>query len=292
METADSGSGAGRVALVTGATGGIGGAIARALARAGARVVLTGRDPERAAACARDVEEDTGTRCLGLPLDVTKGDSVERLVEILAGRRAGRRDGGAGGVAENLGPIDWLVNNAGVAETASATGGDNHALTRRLMEINLFGALRLFEAFVPGMLERGRGSVLQIASSAALRGYPYVSAYAASKHALLGWTRSAALECAPKGIGVSAICPHYVDTPLTDRSITTMREKTGRSEEDLRAFIASQNPGGVMVTPEEVAALVLELLTGDRGGVVVELPGGQRRTLEEGVAIAARTESC
>ncbi len=280
METADSGSGAGRVALVTGATGGIGGAIARALAHAGARVVLTGRDPERAAACARDVEEETGTRCLGLALDVTKGDSVERLAETLAG------------VAEDLGPIDWLVNNAGVAETASATGGDNHALTRRLMEINLFGALRLFEAFVPGMLERGCGAVLQIASSAALRGYPYVSAYAASKHALLGWTRSAALECAPKGIGVSAICPHYVDTPLTDRSITSMREKTGRSEEDLRAFIASQNPGGVMVTPDEVAALALELLTGDRGGVVVELPGGERRTLEEGVAIAARTESC
>jgi len=284
MEAADSGSGAGRVALVTGATGGIGGAIARTLAHAGVRVVLTGRDPERAAACARDVEEETGTRCLGLALDVTKGESVERLAERLLGSPS---EG-----AEDLGPIDWLVNNAGVAETASATGGDNHALTRRLMEINLFGALRLFEAFVPGMLERGRGAVLQIASSAALRGYPYVSAYAASKHALLGWTRSAALECAPKGIGVSAICPHYVDTPLTDRSIGAMREKTGRSEEDLRAFIASQNPGGVMVTPDEVAALALELLTGDRGGVVVELPGGERRTLEEGVAIAARTESC
>ena len=121
-----------------------------------------------------------------------------------------------------------------------------------------------------------------------LQGYPYVSAYAASKHALLGWTRAAALECAPKGVAVSAICPHYVDTPLTDRSIETMKSKTGRSEDDLRAFVASQNPGGVMVTPDEVAEVALDLLTASRGGVVVELPGGERKTLEEGVALAAR----
>lgn len=156
------------------------------------------------------------------------------------------------------------------------------------MEVNLFGPLRLASAFVPGMVERGGGAILQVASSASLRGYPYVSAYAASKHALLGWTRSAALELAPKGVAVSAVCPHYVDTPLTDRSIETMKEKTGRSDEELRAFVANQNPGGVLVTPDEVAHVALRLLRADRGGVVVELPGGEAITLEEGVALAAR----
>lgn len=272
MSEADPNDADARVALVTGATGGIGGAIARALAGAGTRVVVTGRDPERAAGVAAEIEGATGTPCLGHALDVTTGDSVDALVR---------------GV-ETFGPIDWLVNNAGVAETAPAASPENHALARRLMEINVFGPLRLFEAFAPGMLERGRGGVVQIASSASLQGYPYVSAYAASKHALLGWTRSAALECAPKGVGIHAICPHYVDTPLTDRSIESMKAKTGRSEDDLRAFVASQNPGGVMVTPEEVAEVTLELLRSDRGGVVVELPGGDRRTIEEGVALAAR----
>ena len=139
---------------------------------------------------------------------------------------------------------------------------------------------------------RGAGAALQIASSASLRGYPYVSAYAATKHALLGWTRSAALECAPRGVAVSAICPHYVDTPMTERSIETMAEKTGRTEEDLRAFVAGQNPGGVLVTPDEVAEVAMELLGSGRGGVVVELTGADRTIVEEGVALAAREAPC
>lgn len=260
------------VALVTGATGGIGGAVARALLAEGVRTVVTGRDPGRAADLAASLAGASGTPCLGLGLDVTQGPSVDA----------------AAAAAREFGPVEWLVNNAGVAETAPAASGKNHALTRRLMEINLFGPLRLFEAFAPDMLERGRGQVLQIASSAALVGYPYCSAYAASKHGLLGWTRSASQECAPKGVGVSAVCPHYVDTPLTDRSIDAMREKTGRSEEDLREFVASQNPGGVFVTPDEVAGVALDLLGSGRGGIVVELPGGSTQVLEEGVVLGAR----
>ncbi|MEM9802598.1 MAG: SDR family NAD(P)-dependent oxidoreductase [Planctomycetota bacterium] len=261
-----------RVALVTGATGGIGGAIARELAHDGVRVVATGRDAARAEATARELESTSGTPCIGVSLDVTHGESIETLVRAI----------------ESFGTVDWLVNNAGIAETTPAASANNHALTRRLMEVNLFGPLRLASAFVPGMVERGGGAILQVASSASLRGYPYVSAYAASKHALLGWTRSAALELAPKGVAVSAVCPHYVDTPLTDRSIETMKEKTGRSDEELRAFVANQNPGGVLVTPGEVAHVALRLLRADRGGVVVELPGGEAITLEEGVALAAR----
>ena len=114
-----------------------------------------------------------------------------------------------------------------------------------------------------------------------------MSAYSASKHALLGWSRAAALECAPKGVAISTVCPHYVDTPLTDRSIETMREKTGRSEEDLRAFVASQNPSGVIVRPEQVAEVTADLLGSDRSGVVIELTGDAPVTLEEGVACAS-----
>ncbi|MEM9381633.1 MAG: SDR family oxidoreductase [Planctomycetota bacterium] len=274
--TGEPGRDARGVALVTGATGGIGGAIAHAVARSGRRVVVTGRDAGRAAALAADVEAASGVACIGLALDLTRGESVDALAAQAAA----------------FGPVEWLVNNAGVAETAPAASESNHALARRLMEVNVFGPMRLFAAFAPGMVERGAGAALQIASSASLRGYPYVSAYAATKHALLGWTRSAALECAPRGVAVSAICPHYVDTPMTERSIETMREKTGRSEEDLRAFVAGQNPGGRLVTPDEVAEVALELLSSDRGGVVVELTGAERTVVEDGVALAVREGSC
>ena len=260
----------GPLALVTGATGGIGGAIARLLAARGARVICTGRDTARAEAVAARLSEESGTNCLGHALDVTDRSSLETL----------------GGTVDDLGGLDWLVNNAGVAETAPLLSAEGPALLRRLMEVNFHGAIRLFERFGPGMLERGHGRVVQIASSAALQGYPYVSAYAATKHALLGWSRSAALECAPKGVAISTVCPHYVDTPLTDRSIETMRAKTGRSEEDLRAFVASQNPSGVIVRPEQVAEVTADLLGSSRSGVVVELTGTAPITLDEGVACA------
>ena len=256
------------LALVTGATGGIE-AIALRLAARGARVICTGRDAARAEAIAAELAEESGAECIGHALDVTDPASLEA--------RARHRRPRAG----------LVVNNAGVAETAPLLSPEGPALLRRLMEVNFHGAIRLFERFGPGMLERGHGRVVQIASSAALQGYPYVSAYAATKHALLGWSRSAALECAPKGVAISTVCPHYVDTPLTDRSIETMREKTGRSEEDLRAFVASQNPSGVIVRPEQVAEVTADLLGSDRSGVVIELTGDAPVTLEEGVACAS-----
>lgn len=262
----------GTAALVTGGTSGIGAAIARVLLQAGVPVAITGRDGGRAAKAALALAEETGTECLGLALDVTEDASCAGLAAALDGFQ----------------PIEWLVNNAGVAETMAAASSKNPELARRLMEVNFFGPLRLFGAMAPGMLERGRGRVVQVASSASLRGYPYVSSYVASKHALMGWTRSAALECAPRGVGVSALCPHYVDTPMTDRSIEVMREKTGRTEEDLRAFLAGQNPGGAFVTVDEVASAAMELLRSDRSGVVYELIGGSTAVIEEGVLIGAR----
>lgn len=264
----------GPVALVTGATGGIGGAIARRLAQDGVRVIATGRDESEAQDVADALLQETGTSCLGVQLDVTNQGSLEALAVT----------------AQSFGPVDWLVNNAGLADTSPVTSAGNQPLLRRMMEVNFYGALRLFALFGPEMVGRGNGRVLQIASSAALQGYPYVSAYSTTKHALLGWSRSAALELAPKGVGVSVICPHYVDSPLTDRSIEAMQKKTGRTEDDLRAFIASQNPSGVIVAPDEVGEAALRLLRSTRSGVVVELPGGSEHTIDEGVEIETEQE--
>lgn len=268
----DEGRNGATTALITGATGGIGGAIARRLAREGVRIIVTGRDGVKASALAGELRRETGADCLGVSLDVTSPGSLDALPAAI----------------EDFGEVDWLVNNAGVAETAPVLSAENQPVLRRMMEVNFYGPLRLFGTFGPRMVERGAGRVVQIASSASLVGYAYVTAYCSTKHALLGWTRAAALECAPKGVGLSAICPHYVDSPLTDRNIEKMKAKTGRSEEDLRAFVAAQNPGGVIVTPEEVADATYDVLNSDRGGLVVELPGGERNVVDEGIALGPR----
>ena len=264
-------------ALVTGATGGIGGAIARRLAAMGMHVFASGRRLKDAQAFAEGVNanELIEGRCTGVELDVTTGDSVLALIKQLD--------------ALGITGVDWLINNAGSAETSPGTREGNHALMRRLMELNLYGPVRLFDVFGRGMLDRQRGGMIQVASSAGLQGYAYVSAYAATKHALLGWTRSLALECAPKGVIVSAVCPHYVDTPMTDRSIESMQTRSGRSEEDLRSFVASENPGGVLVTPEEVADSIVDLMHSTSGGVLIELPGGSRNVIEAGVPLQPAT---
>lgn len=263
-----------QTALVTGATGGIGGAIARRLAAMGMRVLSTGRRLDRAEEFVEGVNanELIEGRCIAMELDVTSGDSVANLMVRME--------------ELDIDGIDWLINNAGVAETAPGTREGNHALMRRLMEINLYGPMRLWDAFGRGMLDNEAGGMLQVASSAGLKGYPYVSAYAASKHALLGWTRSLALECAPKGVRVSAVCPHYVDTPMTDRSIDTMSARSGRTKDDLRSFVASENPGGVLVTPEEVADTIVDLMGASHGGVLIELPGGSRQVIEAGIPLS------
>jgi NAD(P)-dependent dehydrogenase (short-subunit alcohol dehydrogenase family) len=273
MAVADGRLQAMETALVTGATGGIGGAIARRLAAMGMHVFATGRRLADAEAFAQGVNanELIEGRCTGLELDVTNGDSVVAMVQQLE--------------AIGVTGVDWLINNAGSAETAPGTREGNHALMRRLMELNLYGPVRLFDVFGRGMLDRQRGGMIQVASSAGLKGYAYVSAYAATKHAMLGWTRSLALECAPKGVIVSAVCPHYVDTPMTDRSIESMHTRSGRSEAELRSFLASENPGGVFVTPEEVADSIVDLMHSNRGGVLIELPGGSRQIIEAGVPL-------
>lgn len=234
------------VALVTGAGGGIGAEVCRALA-----------DSHRVLAGARDVSK------------VTEGEAVELDVTDAERSRA---------VIEEYAP-DALVLNAGIAisQAIGKDGGEENL--RRHLEVNFLGAARLIEAAVPGWKERGGGKAVVVASSAALVGYAYVSAYAASKHAILGYVRSAAHELARAGIQVNAVCPHYVDSPMTDASVARIVETTGRSTEEARATLAAQNPGGELVRTAEVAETVRSLLAGTDSGRVIELLGGGMREI-------------
>jgi len=254
------GTGAGHVALVTGASRGIGAAIARAVAARGAAVLLTAREAESCEPVAAELR-GAGGRAECLALDVADEGSLAAALARVTELEA------------QWGPVDWLVNNAGIAESAPFAGPEVEALVRRQMEVNFHGARRLAEALVPGMKERGYGRVVNVASSAGLRGYAYVSAYCASKFALVGWTLAAAAELAGSGVALGAVCPHYVDTPMLARSVERLVEKTGRSEEDARRFFAGENPGGRLVSSEEVAEAVCGLLEDEGTGLLVELDG-------------------
>ena len=248
--------------MVTGASRGIGAAISRELAFAGWNVVAGARGLEATEALARELEEATGQRVLAVELDVADPNSIRTAVER------------AREFAEEAGPLEALVNNAGIAISAPLLANSNDAgdLYDLHMRVNFKGARLVAEALLPDMLERGAGAIVNIASSAALRGYAYVAAYCASKHALLGWSRAAAEELTAKGVRVYAICPHYVDSPMLADSVARLVEKTGMSEGDARGFFAAQNPGGRLVAPDEVAASVAAALRGELDQLVVELP--------------------
>ena len=235
-----------RVALVTGGGRGIGRAIALALAREGCDVAVGGRTRaplEETAATARGL----GARALPVVLDVTDPASI------------------AGAVAETvatLGPVDVLVNNAGVAESAPL-GKTGLELWERHMSVNARGPYLLTRAVLPGMLERRWGRVINVASLAGLVGSPYVTAYTASKHALVGFTRALAMEVGGKGVTVNAICPGYVATDLVWNAARNIEAKTGTSFEEAVEALAKLNPGGRLLEPAEVAAVAARLLHAD-----------------------------
>ena len=243
-------------ALVTGASSGIGAATARALSSAGHVVIAAARRLDALEELCSSLEGPS----IAVAMDITDPASVASGLEE------------ARAFAEGHGGITWLVNNAGAAESAPV-GKTDDALADRMLEVNFHGARRLTEALAPLMIEAGGGAVVNVASSAGLHGYAYVSAYCAAKHALVGYSRAAAAELKEKGVRVSLVCPHYVDTPMTDASAERLAEKTGKSEEELRAFFASENPGGRLVTAGEVAGTILELLADGESGSLVELDG-------------------
>ena len=246
-----------RVALITGGGKGIGREIALAFARQGLAVALGGRDRERLNESAAEVRA-LGARALAVELDVTEPDVV---------RAAHDR------VVAELGAVDVLVNNAGIAESAPLARTDL-ALWERHLRVNATGPYLCTREVLPGMLARGWGRVINVASLAGLYGAPYVTAYTASKHALVGFTRALAAEVSGKGVTVNAICPGYVATEMTWRGARHIASRTGKSIEEAVAAMARINPGGRLIEPAEVAAVAVKLLGDDAtNGETIVLDG-------------------
>jgi NAD(P)-dependent dehydrogenase (short-subunit alcohol dehydrogenase family) len=229
----------GRHALVTGATRGIGAAIAAALCEAGATVTLTGRDTGRLAQQA----DTLGARAQSVSMDVSDPEAVSRGFEHA---RAG------------FGPVHILVNNAGAARSAPFHRTDS-ALWQSILDVNLTGTYLCCRAVLPGMLEAGFGRIVNIASTAGLTGYAYVTAYCAAKHGVIGLTRALALETARSAVTVNAVCPGYTDTDMVREALANIVDKTGKSEAEARAALTERNPQQRLVQPDEVANAVLWL---------------------------------
>jgi 3-hydroxybutyrate dehydrogenase len=239
-----------RIALVTGGGRGIGRAIALALAREGAHVAVSARTAAEIEAVAAEVRA-LGRKALAIPCDVGERAQVDDLVRQ---------------TAEGLGPVQVLVNNAGIGISAKLLDTDD-ALWERHFRVNLTGAFFLSRAALPAMLAAGWGRIINVASIAGRQGYPYIAAYAASKHGLLGLTRALAVEVATAGVTVNAICPGYVATDLTWRSARNIQEKTGRSYEEAVRSLAAFSPQRRLVEPEEVAELAVLLASDEARSV-------------------------
>ncbi len=251
-----------RHALITGAGTGIGRAIALALAGAGHAVSLAGRRAEPLEAVAGEIRKAGGeTLCLA-GFDVTDEAAIGHGFEH---------------AVERFGDLAVLVNCAGEAPSAlfEKTGID---VWNRAIGINLTGCWLVTQAALPSLKRTGIGRIVNIASTAGLAGYPYVTAYCAAKHGVIGLTRALALELATTGITVNAVCPGYTDTPLIDAAVETIIEKTGRNAGEARARLARSNPQGRLVTPDEVANAVLWLASDGASSVTgqaIVVAGGE-----------------
>ncbi|KON82269.2 SDR family oxidoreductase [Azoarcus sp. PA01] len=250
----------GKHAVVTGGGRGIGAAIAQRLAEQGACVTLMGRRREPLAERAEALRALTDMHCEAV--DVADPASVTAAFDAAARR---------------FGPVSILVNNAGQASSAPFVKTDL-ALWQQMLDVNLTGSYLGTKAVLSGMLAAGWGRIVNVASTAGQKGYPYVSAYCAAKHGVIGMTRALALELAQKNITVNAICPGYTDTDIVREAITNIRAKTGRSEAEAQGELAKHNPQGRLVRPDEVANAVLWLcLPGAEAitGQAISVSGGE-----------------
>ncbi|MEW6731691.1 MAG: 3-oxoacyl-ACP reductase family protein [Acidobacteriota bacterium] len=240
----------GKTAFVTGGGRGIGRACALALAGAGARVVVAARSTGEIEAVANQIKE-LGTAALAVTLDVTRSESVTHAFEQ---------------ALKEFPAIDILVNNAGIARSMPLVKCSEE-LWLETLEINLTGTFRCIKAALPGMLARGWGRIINIASIAGKAGAPYISAYTASKHGVLGLTKALAQEVAIKGVTVNAICPGYVETDMAENAIKTIGEKTGASPEKAREYLKQTTPQQRLFQPEEVAYLTVTLASEAARGI-------------------------
>ncbi len=249
-----------RIAWVTGAGKGIGAAIAQALGAQGIPVAVSARtraDVERVAA---EIRQQGGRSCAVI-CDVTKPDEIAAAVAQ---------------IREQLGAITILVNNAGIGGSHKFLGHDD-ALWHRILDTNLNSVYYVTKAVAPMMVEANWGRIINIASISSKVGAKYIAAYTASKHGVLGLTRALALELVAHNITVNAICPAYVDTPMTDGTVANMTARTKMSEEDARAYLAKLSPQNRLITPEEVAHVALMLVDDAARGITgqaINVDGG------------------
>jgi 3-hydroxybutyrate dehydrogenase len=251
----------GKIALITGGGRGIGRTIALSFARHGASIAVAARTAEQVEQVAGEIGKGAPARAIALVCDVSDPQSVKRMFEE---------------TRERLGDVDILVNNAGIAETATLVGTSDELWARHLA-INLSGTFYCTRSALPAMLKKNWGRVINIASIAGKAGAPYIAAYSASKHGVMGLTRSVALEVAADGITVNAICPGYVDTEMVARGVAKIASRTRRSTEEALETLKKMSPQNRLTTTEEVAAVAL-LLASDEGrginGQGINIDGG------------------
>ncbi len=251
---------AGKRAVVTGAGRGIGRSIALALAEAGADVGVTARTEGDLETLVAEIQA-LGRKSLAVRCDVTEPEQVRHMATVLG---------------EGLGGIEILVNNAGNAGSHKFL---NHPddLWHRMLAVNLTSVYYVTKAFVPRLIEQRWGRIINIASIASRTGDRYIAAYTASKHGVLGLTRALAVELMPYNITVNAICPGYVNTPMTDTNIANIAARTGMSEAQAREVLEKMSPQRRLMEPEEVAALAVFLAHDIAKGITgqgINLDGG------------------
>jgi len=249
-----------KIALVTGGSGGLGRTLALYFVRAGCNVVITSRNLNDLTLAAQELSRN-GAAVTAWPCDIKQEEQVEVL-----------RDK----ILREIGTVQILVNNAGLARAASFLDMDD-SLWDETLKVNLTGTYQCCKAFLPGMISAGWGRIINIGSTTAKVAYSHVSAYTASKHGVLGLTRTLALETARSGVTVNAICPGYLNTERTRENAERMAEKTGQSIQEILDLFVRSSPQKRLIEPAEVANLALLLAAESMGGMTgqaINVDGG------------------